>query len=292
MRKPLVSFLMLAAVLFSQFVYAATPELAPARVQIVKSTDKVKIHTLIAPDEMMANTSHVIELSNQIFIVDGQFFAPYAAQLRAYVDKLGKPVTRFYISHDHPDHYIGFGDAFPKVEVYALKETRESIVKDGQATIEARRSKFGSLIAAKLNIPRHDVVPGTEVVEGVKFVFERSVNNEAGSSLVIKLPDLGVYVAQDIVYHDTHLFIAGPTDGWRTALRAIQVDKGYDTILPGHGAPSGRDVIAENIAYLDVVDALRKEAKTPEEYKKKLLLAYPHHAAAMLIDIYLPFLYP
>ena len=64
---------------------------------------------------MFANTSHIIELPSQLILVDGQFFAPYAAELKDYVDRLGKPVTRFYISHEHPDHYIGFGDAFPDV---------------------------------------------------------------------------------------------------------------------------------------------------------------------------------
>lgn len=158
---------------------------------------------------MMANTSHIIELPDQLIIIDGQFFAPYAAQLKAYADKLGKPVTRFYISHDHPDHYIGFGDAFPNVPVYALKEVRENIQKNGQATLEARRGKYGSLIASRLNLPSHDVMPGTETIQGVKCIFERSLNNEAASSLVIKLSDIGVCIAQDIVYNGVHLFIGG-----------------------------------------------------------------------------------
>jgi len=90
----------------------------------VTQNKDVKVHTYMSPTAMFANTSHIIELKNELIIVDGQFFAPYALELKKLTDSLGKPVTRFYISHDHPDHFIGFGDAFPNVKVYALAETK------------------------------------------------------------------------------------------------------------------------------------------------------------------------
>jgi len=265
--------------------------LPQATVQLVKDTGKAKIHTLISPPDMFANTSHIIELPSQSIIIDGQFFAPYAAELRAYVDQLGKPVSRFYISHDHPDHYLGFGDAFPEAPVYALKEIRESIEKDGQAGLEERQAKFGPLIASKLNVPTHEIVPGSEEIDGVTFIFERATDNEAPVSLVVKLPELGAAIVQDIVYNDVHLFIAGPTTGWKAALKAVKAEAGYDLILPGHGAPGSKALVDKDLAYLDAVDSILAQAKTAAEYKDKILKAYPDHGGAALIDIYLPYLY-
>ena len=94
---------------------------------LITEKGNVKVHSLIAPDEMFANATHIIELPNELVLIDGHFFAQYAAEFRALADSLNKPITRFYISHDHPDHFIGMGDAFSDVDVYALKSTKENI---------------------------------------------------------------------------------------------------------------------------------------------------------------------
>ena len=265
--------------------------LPKATISVVKDNGKVKVHTLVAPGDMFANTSHIIELPTQLIIVDGQFFAQYAQELKTYADGLGKPVTRFYISHDHPDHFIGFGDAFPDVKVYALKETKESIEKSEQNTLKERQVKMGPMIASKLNLPKFEVKPGKEVIDGITFIFEQSSHNEAENSLVIKLPQLGVYIAQDIVYNNVHLFITGNTDGWKVALNKIKTEKGYTTILGGHGKPTDNSIIDKDLAYLGKVDEILKAAKTPDEYKTKLLAAFPEYSAPMLIDIYSPILF-
>lgn len=145
-----------------------------ATVVLAAKTKHLKIYTLVSPGVMFANTSHVIELSHQLIVVDGQFFALYGTQLKALTDSLKKPVTRFYISHDHPDHYLGFGDAFPDVPVYALAETAEAIKTNGDQTLKARQEQFGGLIAKTVHMPDHIQVAGTEVIDGVTFVFEQS----------------------------------------------------------------------------------------------------------------------
>jgi glyoxylase-like metal-dependent hydrolase (beta-lactamase superfamily II) len=268
---------------------AMSQELPKASVVLAATTTNLKIYTLVAPNDMFANTSHVIELPHELIIVDGQFFAPYAWQLKAFTDSLKKPVTRFYISHDHPDHYIGFGDAFPHAEVYALQETKEGIEKNGLETLQQRQAKFGGIIAKTLKTPTHVQKEGKEVIDGVTVIFEKSTDNEAAVSLVIKIPEARVYIAQDIVYNKTHLFISGNTQGWRKALKEIRRDAQYTLILPGHGKPAGRAVIDEDLKYLDVVDKVLASSKTKKEYKSKILAAYPGYAGVHLIDIYLEF---
>lgn len=262
-------------------------ELPKATVVLSAKTKNVKIYTLVAPDQLFANTSHVIELLHELIVVDGQFFAPYGQQLRAFTDSLKKPVTRLYISHDHPDHYLGFGDAFPDVQVYALEETKASIEKIGQETLKARQQQFGAIIAKSVHVPTHVQEPGKEVIEGVTFIFEKSVGNEDPVSLVIKVPETKTYIAQDIVYNKTHLFISGSTDGWRKAIKQVQSEQEYTVILPGHGRPTDRSVLAEDLRYLDFVDKALDASRSKAEYKSKILAAYPDYVAAPLIDIYL-----
>jgi hypothetical protein len=253
----------------------------------VTQNANVKIHTYMSPSAMFANTSHVIELQNELIIVDGQFFAPYALELKKIADSIGKPVTRLYISHDHPDHYIGFGDAFPNVKVYALAETKTSIEQNGQGVLEKRQAQFGPMIATRLNKPSVIQQPGEETIENVRFIFEKSLNNESETSLVIKLPELGVYIAQDIVYNKVHLFIEGNTKGWENALYEIMKEKNYKIILSGHGKEGGNDLLNEDINYLSFVNETILATKNKEEFKARINSKYPDYAGAKLIDIYL-----
>jgi glyoxylase-like metal-dependent hydrolase (beta-lactamase superfamily II) len=253
----------------------------------VTQNANVKIHTYMSPLAMFANTSHVIELKNELIIVDGQFFAPYALELKKFTDSLGKPVTRLYISHDHPDHYIGFGDAFPNVKVYALAETKASIDQNGQRELEQRKAQFGPMIATKLNKPCVIQQPGEETIENVKLIFEKSLNNESETSLVIKFPELGVYIAQDIVYNKVHLFIEGDTKGWENALYEIMKEKDYKIILSGHGKEGGKELLNEDINYLSFVNETIQATKNKEEYKARIISKYPDYAGGKLIDIYL-----
>lgn len=253
----------------------------------VTQNKDVKVHTYMSPTAMFANTSHIIELKNELIIVDGQFFAPYALELKKLTDSLGKPVTRFYISHDHPDHFIGFGDAFPNVKVYALAETKASIEKTGQGVLEQRQAQFGPMIATKLNKPSVIQQPGEETIGDVKFIFEKSLNNESAVSLVIKLPEIGLYIAQDIVYNKIHLFIEGDTKGWETALRKIIKEKTYKIVLSGHGKEGGIELLKENLNYLAFVKETILKSKNKEEFKAAIIKKYPEYGGEQLVDIYL-----
>lgn len=266
-------------------------EIPKANQFLVKSSGGVRVHTLVSPTDMFANATHIIELPTQLIVIDGHFFAQYAAELRELANSLNKPVTRIYISHDHPDHYLGFGDAFSDVDVYALKETKEGIEQNGAKELKEKQSQMGDAIASKLNFPKFEVSVGTEIIDGTTFIFERLEQAESPVSLVIKLPELGVYIAQDVVYNNIHLFITGQTGGWKKALNDILADEGYDIILAGHGNPTDKNGVKEAIAYLDKVTEILRLAKTEEEYKTKILAAFPNHGAAVLIDIYLPYLF-
>lgn len=273
--------------IFSSFKAINAQNIPTGNSWTVTQNENVKVHTYMSPATMFANSSHIIELRNELFIVDGQFFAPYALELKKFTDSLGKPVTRFYISHDHPDHFIGFGDAFPSVKVYALAETKAAIEQTGQGVLEQRQAQFGLMIATKLNKPSVIQQPGEETIGNVKFIFEKSLNNESAVSLVIKIPELGVYIAQDIVYNKIHLFIEGDTKGWETALNKIIKEKTYKTILAGHGKEGGIQILKENLIYLASVNETVLKSKNKEEFKNAIIKKYPEYAGEQLVDIYL-----
>jgi glyoxylase-like metal-dependent hydrolase (beta-lactamase superfamily II) len=80
--------------------------------------DHVRIHTYTAPEEGWRVNSHIIETATQLFVVDAQYMLPYAGEVVAHAAALGKPITRLYLTHFHPDHVLG-APAF-SCPIYAL----------------------------------------------------------------------------------------------------------------------------------------------------------------------------
>src|SRR3569833_2528198 len=103
------------------------PDQFPAAVTSVMERDGLKVHTMTAPDPFLANSTHVLETESALVVVDGQFVAPYAKAFRDYVDRLGKPVERLYLSHAHVDHWFGRSTAFSDISVRASAQTIDAL---------------------------------------------------------------------------------------------------------------------------------------------------------------------
>ena len=84
-------------------------------------------------------------------------------------------------------------------------------------------------------------------------MFEKITGGEIHTTLVIKLPEQGVLVAQDVVHNRTHLwFLDKDFDGWQANIDRFAAGTDYATILPVHGEPTTPAVWAELI---DVANA-------------------------------------
>ncbi|SEC37805.1 Metallo-beta-lactamase superfamily protein [Streptomyces sp. 3213] len=243
----------------------------------VVEKDAVRVHSYMAPDDSLNVTTQLIETPALIIAVDGQYALDYADEVVAYAQGLGKPIDRLIVTHAHPDHFHGaarFG-----APVHALAAVRDQIAAQGDAQDPA-----GTLIPVADVTPTVEITPGTEVIDGVPFVFEAFSGGEAADELVIKLPEQGVLIAQDLVYHATHLFL-GNNDivGWQQAVDTLGAESSYDTVLAGHGLPAGLEVFGELRRYL--ADARELLGDDGEAYKKAILERYPSYGGPFLIDI-------
>ncbi|MFE2062300.1 MBL fold metallo-hydrolase [Streptomyces sp. NPDC059467] len=237
----------------------------------------VRIHSYMAPDDSLNVTTQLIETPGRIVAVDAQYALAYADEVAAYARGLGKPLDRLIVTHAHPDHFHGaarFG-----VPVHALPAVRDQIVAQGDG-----QDPTGAVIPVTDVTPTVAVASGTEVIDGVTFVFEPVSGGEAADSLVTWLPEQGVLVAQDLVYHQVHLFL-GNNDipGWQEAVEKLAAETSYDTILTGHGLPAGSEVFEELRRYL--ADARRLLADHGAEYKDAIVERYPSYRSPLLIDI-------
>ncbi|WP_037682412.1 MBL fold metallo-hydrolase [Streptomyces griseus] len=237
----------------------------------------VRIHSYMSPADTFHTTTQLIETSARIIAIDAQLLPAYADEAVAYAAGLGKPLDRLVVTHAHPDHYNGaarFG-----VPVHALADVREQIVARGDSHLPT-----GQVVPVTDFTPTVELVPGTEVIDGVPFVFEAVSGGEAADELLVKLPEQGVLVAQDLVYNDVHLYL-GNNDitGWQQVVDALAAESGYDTILAGHGLPTGPEVYDAVRRYL--ADAHELLGDDGEAYKKAIVDRYPSHVGPFIIDI-------
>ena len=258
---------------------------------VVARAGDVRIHTFVASFAYnnIANATHIIETKNQLVLIDGQFLVPYAKAFREYADSLGKPIERLYLSHRHPDHWFGLGAAFTDVTVYALPETISFIQEHGEES-RSDHWKLGELVPDRIVVPKEAVNPGEETIDGVRYLFDRVTDTEIDFDLTVRLPDLGVYFAQDLIYSGTHLYLTQHMDHWIRVLQEMLVSD-YQLFMPGHGLPADKNEVARNIEYLSAAQQAVGDGLVGDAFKDFLLKRYPDRKCPGIFDIYLPRLF-
>src|SRR3954471_7857734 len=86
------------------------------------------VHVFTASEENFLINSVVFELPEELLVVDAQMFVPDSRAFADLIDGIGKPVTQFLLSHNHPDHFLGFEtllERFPGVPLAALPGVTE-----------------------------------------------------------------------------------------------------------------------------------------------------------------------
>ncbi|HEX3788115.1 MAG TPA: MBL fold metallo-hydrolase [Pseudonocardiaceae bacterium] len=228
-------------------------------VQTLQFAD-LKIHIYTPPEDGFRVNSTIFELTDRLIVVDGQIFQRYAREVGDVIDGLDKPIDRFILTHNHPDHFAGFEhltERFPGVQLAALPSVRDYLVRIGQQVLDVRRGIFGAEIAIRVVVPDAVIVPGELTISGVRFLFQEFDDAESEHTLTITLPDHGVALVADLVGGaGDHLFTVAPQfAGWTAVLEKIRLDTarfGLKTLIVGHGAPVGPEALPANIEYLKV----------------------------------------
>jgi glyoxylase-like metal-dependent hydrolase (beta-lactamase superfamily II) len=261
----------------------------PGEIALTRSGE-ICIHTYTAPEDGWCVNSHIVETATELVVVDAQYMLTYAQEVVAYAASLGKPITRLYVTHFHPDHVLGAA-AFSS-PIYALASVAAKIGAVGDRVAAEEHEKHGDVIPTRAERPDHIVSPGTAVIDGVRFEFLHLEHAETEDALMVGLPDHGVLITQDLIYDKVHVFIGEHAfESWAAALQGTQA-LNYDTLLPGHGSPGGPELYGAMLHYLDTArDALAKSS-TGAELKSRLIAAFPNYRGRVLLDHQMRFLFP
>lgn len=241
---------------------------------LVMRRGDVRVHTYVSPEDGFLVNTQIVETPHQVVIFDAQFREGYAGEVAAYVEALGKPVSRIVVSHGHRDHWSGLGvlhQRFPAAPVYAHASVRAGVAASIKATA-------GSTVPA----PTDDLADGEMVIDGVRFIVRSTPDAESDYQSYVLMPDMGMLMAFDTVFPaNTHEFtVAAHFDHWIETLKTYQTleRQGYRTILTGHGRPTDFSAIAGNIRYLETAKDAFAKANTAQDYAARMKAAFPDHA--------------
>jgi len=258
------------------------------------------IHTYTAPEAGWRANSHLIELASQVVLFDVPLTEEYAREVLAVAEGLGKPVTRLYISHAHPDHFASA--ILIAAPSYALGPVKDLIDRSGDLRIRRGYACTPGHAGVPLPMSRpvdYALPPGQEeTLDGVLLRFEAVANAETDSQLAIALPGAGVLISQDVLYNGVHLFLGEHAfDAWQAAITTLEALP-YETIIPGHGLPCGdglpadRSIYAANREYLTVAARAFAEAAGPADLNQRLQAAFPSYGGTAMQGLQNFYLYP
>lgn len=273
---------------------AAEDEFGSAEPQIaVFDTYLATIHSFTAPEDSQLVNSHIIETDNMLVLIDGQYLRPYANKLKEYIDTLGKPLDRVYLSHAHPDHWFGL-EFFPDTPVYAQQSVADELMARGEADIAAAKEKYEGLTTDTLVVVDQILRVHSDIIDGLTYEFELVEEAEADFQTLIRLPEVDVAFVQDLISNKAHSDIGEAAlereriQSWIRHLAVFSVDAQDSQIFVGHGYPARADasVIKEQIDYLQSAKEilLNQEDMSEEALSSAMKTAFPNYGAASIVD--------
>ena len=197
----------------------------------------------------------------------------------------GRNVTDIFITHGHGDHWFAAG---------LLAERFGARVVATAGTIAQMQSGVATraLLWDKLytGIPPSPVtavtVPGDRfTLEGHDLVMVDVGHADTDDNSVLRVPDLGLVVAGDVIYNGVHMYLAqsvvvGGFGPWRDAIDKVEALRPRH-IVAGHQNKQLDDdavrTIAETRQYLDDAEELLRTENTAVDFFNAKIERYPNH---------------
>ncbi|AUT46389.1 MBL fold metallo-hydrolase [Achromobacter sp. AONIH1] len=199
--------------------------------------------------------SAIVYGKHDAVLIDSQFTLSNAHRLVAEILETGRDLKFIYISHMHPDHFMGLSavhEAFPKAQVVALPEVAAMVnkaypFKIGYWTQQILHQN-GSATAVNVQGLTEPFIE----LEGQRLEVLGPTRGDSDLATGVWIPSIKTLVAADIVFSHAHVWIADAKTppmrkAWLDELDKLQA-LGPEVVVPGH-AISAADVSPDAIAF-------------------------------------------
>lgn len=189
----------------------------------------------------IVNTAFIVAAQGVIVIDSGPSLR-YGQQMRQAIARVtDKPLLLVINTHHHPDHFLG-NQAFADVPIGALGETRQGIVREGNAFAENLFRMSGNWMkGTEVLAPTRTLQAGVLEIAGRRLSLI-ALDGHTGADLAVFDPDSGVLFAGDLAFNGRapttpHADVAH----WLAALDRLEAwtgERAFTALVPGHGAVS------------------------------------------------------
>ena len=210
----------------------------------------------------IVNTGFIVT-ADGVVVIDTGVSRRFGEQQRAAIEKLtGKKVVRVYITHHHPDHFLG-NQIYNDVPIYALPATRDGIKAEGEMFSGNMYRMVGDWMRdTRVTPPTQDAKAGKETVGGHELEVIALQGHTAGD-LALFDHTTGVLFSGDLVFNNRAATTPHATLAtWLKTLDSLQA-LSFKTLVPGHGnVASDKAPIEQTRAYLQWLQTTLKDAAT------------------------------
>ncbi|ORU89636.1 MAG: MBL fold metallo-hydrolase [Cycloclasticus sp. symbiont of Poecilosclerida sp. M] len=248
----LISLCLPLATLAAEFDYQLNP------VKVVKDTyifeGKTEDFTF-GNGGNIVNTGFIVT-SNGVVVIDTGPSLRYGEQMRKAISNVTKkPILRVYLTHHHPDHFLG-NQAFKGIPIYALGETITSINNEGAGFTDNLYLMVGDWMRGTDSIaPTKTVEPGVVNLGGHKIEILGFSGHTVGD-LAIFDHTTGALFSGDLIFHKRTLTTPHANISlWLETIAALK-KKPFKVLIPGHGPKSldkqAMDDVSDYLRWIDV----------------------------------------
>jgi glyoxylase-like metal-dependent hydrolase (beta-lactamase superfamily II) len=220
------------------------------------------IHTYTAAEGGLFVNSYLLETPAGVVVVDTNLLVSDIAALKSRLVALHKPLLGVFITHAHPDHFNGalelVGDR--EVPVHATSGVARVIGEIADAKRAQWSPVYGAEWPTATYFPNTELGDGQQVtVDGLTITARELGHGESHADSYLLVQPAGQATAPlaftgDLAFHCTHPYTAdGHTGAWLATLDRLTEDlevSGVRRLLPGHGAPTGLGLLADQRRYL------------------------------------------
>jgi glyoxylase-like metal-dependent hydrolase (beta-lactamase superfamily II) len=190
-----------------------------------QATPAVAVQRFNASEPGAWSNCYLISNDHEAVLFDVFQLRSDAKQLADSIEASGKRLTKVWISHAHPDHFLQLDlilDRFPEVEVLTTPNVLHDLKADGPWMFELLKGKLGPEGPERLSEPtpinNNSLSLGDWELEVVEFG-----PGEAKHHACLVLADRHAIVASDLVYNGAHLYLQEHNlGGWLARLDELE----------------------------------------------------------------------
>ena len=233
----------------------------------------------------------LIHGEKEALLVDTPITISQTEKLIAWLEKTipGKRLTTVYITHGHPDHWLGLSTLkkkYPDIRILSTAATLEHMKYDVRPGFY--ENAWGAMFPngqIDTNFVFSEALPasGKFDIEGHECLAIAVGHSDTRDSTILWVPSLKLAACGDVVYGDVHQMLgeANTTElrnEWIAAIEKVEA-LGPEIVIGGHrmdGEVDGVFHLAATKLYIQQFEKLLLTCKSSEELQAKMEELYPN----------------